>query len=94
MKRFCNPKPRTYPLGLQATIMTDPETADQTYIGPMTPELVEEIIAKVLPPLPSRFALDSRALCQGSGQQTQAVTFKIAAGLRFKHPSERGGSPR
>lgn len=28
--------------------MTDPETADQTYIGPMTPELVEEIIAKVL----------------------------------------------
>lgn len=30
--------------------MTDPETADQTYIGPMTPELVEEIIAKVCPP--------------------------------------------
>ncbi len=27
--------------------MTDPETADQTYIGPMTPELVEQIIAKV-----------------------------------------------
>ena len=33
--------------GVQATIMTDPETADRTYIGPMTPELVEEIIAKV-----------------------------------------------
>lgn len=33
---------------LQATIMTDPGTADRTYIGPMTPELVEEIIAKVL----------------------------------------------
>ena len=30
-----------------ATIMTDPETADRTYIGPMTPELVEQIIAKV-----------------------------------------------
>ena len=27
--------------------MTDPGTADRTYIGPMTPELVEEIIAKV-----------------------------------------------
>ena len=26
--------------------MTDPGTADRTYIGPMTPELVEEIIAK------------------------------------------------
>ena len=29
--------------------MTDPETADRTYIGPMTPETVEEIIAKVWP---------------------------------------------
>lgn len=27
--------------------MTDPGTADRTYIGPMTPELVEQIIAKV-----------------------------------------------
>ena len=26
-----------------ATIMTDPETANRTYVGPMTPELVEEI---------------------------------------------------
>lgn len=26
--------------------MTDPGTADRTYIGPMAPELVEEIIAK------------------------------------------------
>ena len=27
--------------------MTDPGTADRTYIGPMTPELVEEILEKV-----------------------------------------------
>ena len=27
--------------------MTDPETADKTYIGPMTPEVVAEIIEKV-----------------------------------------------
>ena len=27
--------------------MTDPGTADRTYIGPMSPELVEEIIEKV-----------------------------------------------
>ena len=26
-----------------ATIMTDPETADRTYIGPMTPDLVEQV---------------------------------------------------
>eukprot|EP00798_Chlamydomonas_sp_ICE-L_P004407 gene4407-14532_t len=30
-----------------ATIMTDPGMADRTYIGPMTPELVEQILAKV-----------------------------------------------
>ncbi|KAJ8768642.1 hypothetical protein K2173_023546 [Erythroxylum novogranatense] len=32
-----------------ATIMTDPEMADRTYITPMTPELVEQIIQKELP---------------------------------------------
>ena len=31
---------------LKATIMTDPDTANRTYIGPMTPELIEGIIAK------------------------------------------------
>jgi carbamoyl-phosphate synthase large subunit len=32
-----------------ATIMTDPETADRTYIEPLTPELVEHVIAKERP---------------------------------------------
>ena len=32
-----------------ATIMTDPETADVTYIEPITPEVVEKIIAKERP---------------------------------------------
>jgi carbamoyl-phosphate synthase large subunit len=32
-----------------ATIMTDPETADRTYIEPLTPEIVEKIIAKEKP---------------------------------------------
>ncbi len=27
--------------------MTDPGMADRTYVGPMTPELVEQILAKV-----------------------------------------------
>lgn len=31
----------------QATIMTDPGMADRTYVGPMTPELAEQILAKV-----------------------------------------------
>ncbi|MBW4467887.1 MAG: carbamoyl-phosphate synthase large subunit [Pegethrix bostrychoides GSE-TBD4-15B] len=32
-----------------ATIMTDPETADRTYIEPLTPEIIEKIIAKEKP---------------------------------------------
>ncbi|CAH1447359.1 unnamed protein product [Lactuca virosa] len=32
-----------------ATIMTDPDMADRTYIEPMTPELVEQVIAKERP---------------------------------------------
>ena len=32
-----------------ATIMTDPETADRTYIEPLVPELVEKVIAKERP---------------------------------------------
>ena len=44
--KFSNKKRETES---QATIMTDPGTADRTYIGPMTPELVEEIIANERP---------------------------------------------
>lgn len=32
-----------------ATIMTDPETAERTYIEPITPEIVEKVIAKERP---------------------------------------------
>src|SRR5215213_5982784 len=32
-----------------ATIMTDPEMADATYVEPLTPEIVERIIAKERP---------------------------------------------
>src|SRR5262249_22898912 len=32
-----------------ATIMTDPETADRTYVEPITPAVVEKIIAKERP---------------------------------------------
>lgn len=32
-----------------ASIMTDPETADRTYIEPLTPEIVEKVIAKERP---------------------------------------------
>ena len=32
-----------------ATIMTDPELSDRTYIEPLTPEMVEQIIVKEKP---------------------------------------------
>src|SRR6201981_1122812 len=32
-----------------ATIMTDPEVADRTYVEPVTPEIVKEVIAKERP---------------------------------------------
>lgn len=40
-----------------ATIMTDPEVADATYVEPITPEMVEKIIAKERPNTPGGFAL-------------------------------------
>src|SRR5665213_2023803 len=36
-----------------ATIMTDPNTADATYIEPITPEFVEKIIARERPNVPN-----------------------------------------
>ncbi|HBP18218.1 MAG TPA: carbamoyl phosphate synthase large subunit, partial [Planctomycetes bacterium] len=47
-----------------ATIMTDPEVADRTYVEPVTPEAVERIIAKekpdaVLPTLGGQTALNT-----------------------------------
>ncbi|KAK9826032.1 hypothetical protein WJX74_006982 [Apatococcus lobatus] len=46
-----------------ATIMTDPGTADRTYVGPMTPDMVEEIIKlekpdAVLPTMGGQTALN------------------------------------
>ena len=40
-----------------ATIMTDPDMADRTYIEPITPEIVEKIIAKERCAIPGGFAL-------------------------------------
>mmetsp|Transcript_37337 Transcript_37337/g.51816 ORF Transcript_37337/g.51816 Transcript_37337/m.51816 type:complete len:1189 (-) Transcript_37337:127-3693(-) len=54
-----------------ATIMTDPETADATYVTPMTPELVEKIIEKerpdcILPTMGGQTALNlAKALAEG-----------------------------
>ena len=56
-----------------ATIMTDPGTADRTYVGPMTPELVEQILEKerpdaILPTMGGQTALNlAKALSEVRG---------------------------
>ncbi|MCK1797814.1 carbamoyl-phosphate synthase large subunit [Streptomyces sp. XM4193] len=55
-----------------ATIMTDPEIADATYVEPITPAFVEKIIAKerpdaLLPTLGGQTALNTAISLHGSG---------------------------
>ena len=55
-----------------ATIMTDPELADATYIEPITPEMVEKIIAKerpdaLLPTMGGQTALNTALALEASG---------------------------
>ncbi|UYQ79089.1 carbamoyl-phosphate synthase large subunit [Glutamicibacter sp. JL.03c] len=55
-----------------ATIMTDPEFADATYVEPITPEVVEKIIAKerpdaILPTLGGQTALNTAIALDKSG---------------------------
>ncbi|MEY4347996.1 MAG: hypothetical protein RIS43_415, partial [Actinomycetota bacterium] len=55
-----------------ATIMTDPEFADATYVEPITPEIVEKIIAKerpdaLLPTLGGQTALNTAMALHANG---------------------------
>ncbi|MBC6980502.1 carbamoyl-phosphate synthase large subunit [Caulobacter sp. 17J80-11] len=55
-----------------ATIMTDPEVADATYIEPITPEMVEKIIAKerpdaLLPTMGGQTALNTALALESNG---------------------------
>ena len=55
-----------------ATIMTDPELADATYVEPITPEMVEKIIVRekpdaLLPTMGGQTALNTALALEGSG---------------------------
>src|SRR5438876_11365848 len=59
-----------------ATIMTDPDVADATYIEPITPEMVEKIIAKerpdaLLPTMGGQTALNTALALDASGALTK-----------------------
>jgi carbamoyl-phosphate synthase large subunit len=74
-----------------ATIMTDPELADATYVEPITPEVVERIIAKerpdaLLPTMGGQTALNMALTLNRSGVLARYGVEMIGAGPR---PSTR-----
>jgi hypothetical protein len=82
--------PSSVPRCIQATIMTDPETADKTYIGPMTPDVVAEIIEKV-----RQAAGGLRAGCASTPcrkHHTVCVSNTGAAGRRAAHHGRADGA--
>ena len=69
-----------------ATIMTDPELADQTYIEPITPEMVEKIIAKekpdsLLPTLGGQTGLNTAVALAESGALKKHTGRRLGAKL-------------
>ena len=89
-----------------ATIMTDPEFADATYIEPITPEVVEEIIARehpdaLLPTLGGQTALNVTMRLARAGVLERYGVQLIGAGVeaidraedrgRFKETMEAAG---
>ena len=70
-----------------ATIMTDPETADRTYIEPLTPELVERVIARerpdvLLPTMGGQTALNIAVSLSKNGALERYGVELIGAKLR------------
>ncbi|RII43137.1 carbamoyl-phosphate synthase large subunit [Galactobacter valiniphilus] len=90
-----------------ATIMTDPELADATYVEPITPEVVEKIIAKerpdaILPTLGGQTALNTAIALDKSGALEKYNVELIGANIeaielgedreKFKGVVERSGA--
>ncbi|MBC3983732.1 carbamoyl-phosphate synthase large subunit [Streptomyces sp. AC536] len=76
-----------------ATIMTDPEIADATYVEPITPEFVEKIIAKerpdaLLPTLGGQTALNTAISLHDSGVLTQYGVELIGANVEAINKGE------
>src|SRR6187399_1447301 len=69
-----------------ATIMTDPEFADATYVEPITPEFVEKVIAKerpdaILPTLGGQTALNAAIAMHEAGVLEQYGVELIGASI-------------
>jgi carbamoyl-phosphate synthase large subunit len=78
-----------------ATIMTDPELADRTYIEPITPDIVEKIIKKerpdsILPTLGGQTGLNTAVALAQSGVLKKYKVKMLGANLRsIKRAEER-----
>ncbi len=76
-----------------ATIMTDPELADRTYIEPITPEFVERIIERerpdaLLPTMGGQTALNTAVALAESGVLERYNVELIGANLESIHKAE------
>ncbi|MEU6540113.1 carbamoyl-phosphate synthase large subunit [Streptomyces sp. NPDC047000] len=76
-----------------ATIMTDPEIADATYVEPITPEFVEKIIAKerpdaLLPTLGGQTALNTAISLHQNGVLAKYGVELIGANVEAIHKGE------
>jgi carbamoyl-phosphate synthase large subunit len=76
-----------------ATIMTDPETADRTYVEPITPEAVEKIISKerpnaLLPTLGGQTGLNTAVAVAEAGVLEKYGVEMIGASLPVIHKAE------
>ncbi|QCX27294.1 carbamoyl-phosphate synthase large subunit [Nocardioides jishulii] len=76
-----------------ATIMTDPEFADATYVEPITPEFVEKVIAKerpdaILPTLGGQTALNTATALHENGVLAKYDVEMIGASFEAIHRGE------
>ena len=76
-----------------ATIMTDPELADVTYIEPLTPEIVAKVIAReqpdvLLPTVGGQTGLNLAVQLAESGELDRHGVELIGAGLETVHIAE------
>ena len=76
-----------------ATIMTDPETADRTYVEPITPEAVARVIARerpdaLLPTLGGQTGLNTAVAVAESGVLARYGVEMIGASLEVIHKAE------
>ncbi|MFS3129170.1 carbamoyl-phosphate synthase large subunit [Nocardioides sp. Bht2] len=76
-----------------ATIMTDPEFADATYVEPITPEFVEKVIAKerpdaILPTLGGQTALNAAIAMHEAGVLEKYGVEMIGANFEAIHRGE------